>query len=249
MYSFDGDTTAYFEYVPDAVGNYTLQFFFAGDYYPIGYYINGVVVSTAGSTQSFTGTGYNATQDCYYQPSYTSKYTLVVQQDMVASWSGSALPGAGDYWSRPISPDNREWWVIGGNYPYNEVGGGAGTTGWPDNTNVYASNYKFIPYVEGPKSAHIAWRRNFNVNDGVIGGLIDNAASPAQEPASGASGPTIVFEGRCYQTITEPFNGITQTVWECYDIQTGKIYWDLTNVTRVPTMISYAEPAGPVPGA
>ena len=36
MVSYGGDTTAWFTYVPSVAGNYTLQFFFAGDYYPKG---------------------------------------------------------------------------------------------------------------------------------------------------------------------------------------------------------------------
>jgi len=90
--------------------------------------------------------------------SHTDKYTLSVQQAPVTSWPASALPGPGNYWSKPISPDNREWWLIGGSDPNNEVGGGTGTPGWPDNTNVYTSpisSYEFVPYTTGPTSAHI----------------------------------------------------------------------------------------------
>ena len=120
-----------------------------------------------------------------------------------------------------------------------------------------------VPYTQGPKSAHIAWRRQ-GALDGIFGGLIDgaytqyqapnlmynNAVSTFQQVGPGQSGnPNLVFEGRCYQAITKPYNGITQTVWECYDIQTGQIYWDLTNVTRIPTLISFAENTPPVPGA
>jgi len=129
MVSYQGDTTAWFEYVPGQVGTYTLQFSFAGDYYPVGYYVNGVINNTA------TTGGYNSTQSVYYASSQTAKYTLTVQQDQVASWPASPLPT--DYWSRPISPENREWWVIGGNCPYNEVGGGTGTLGWQDNKNSF----------------------------------------------------------------------------------------------------------------
>jgi len=92
MVSYQGDTTAWFTYTPSVVGNYTFQFFFAGDYYPVGYYLNGVMVNIAGSTASFTGTGYNATQDVYYAPSHTAAYTLSVQQAQVTSWPVAALP-------------------------------------------------------------------------------------------------------------------------------------------------------------
>ena len=149
MVSYAADTTAWITYTPDVVGNYTVQFFFAGDYYPTGYYLLGYRVATAQSvpvgsyyaphggalTNTLTST-FNATQDCYYEPSQTLAYSLVVQQNYVNSWQPSPLPGAGDYWTRPISPINREWWVIGGNDPDWEIGGGTGTPGWPANTYI-----------------------------------------------------------------------------------------------------------------
>jgi hypothetical protein len=259
MVSYGGDTTAWFTYIPTVAGNYTLQFFFAGDYYPKGAYVDGIVNGT--KTAYSAAATFNATQDCFYKPSQSAKYPLTVQQDFVSSWQETPPPT--DYWTRPISPMNRLWWVIGGSDPSYEVGGGTGTTGWPDNTNVYTNNYNFVSYATGPKSAHIAWRRQ-GALDGIFGGLIDgaytqyqapnlmynNAVSTFQQVGPGLSGnPNIVFEGRCYQAITKPFNGITQTVWECYDLRTGEIYWDLTNVTRIPTLISFAENTPPVPGA
>ncbi len=100
----------------------------------------------------------------YYKPSSTAEIELTVQQDMVASWPPSPLPT--DYWTRPISPENREWWIIGGNTPFNGAGGGPY---WPANTNIYRSNYKFTPYVEGPTSSHIVWRKPGGM-DGIFGG-------------------------------------------------------------------------------
>ena len=137
--SYLGDTTAYFTWVPTVAGNYTLQFSFAGDYYPAGTYTDGFLNYTGPLVSG--AAPFTATQSCYYEPSMTAKYTLIVQQNPVASVQPSALPGPGDYWSRPIQPGNREWWIIGGNDPNNQVGGGTGTPGWPDNTNVYTSVY------------------------------------------------------------------------------------------------------------
>lgn len=259
MVSYQGDTTAWFTYVPVAIGEYKLQFFFAGDYYPAGYYVNGLVNGTLG--QYSAAAPFNATKDVYYEPSQTAVYTLTVQQDQVASWPPVALPT--DYWTRPISPENRDWWVIAGNNPNSQIGGGAGSPGWPDNTNVYASNYNFIPYVTGPTSAHIVWRRQGALG-GLFGGLIDGAYTPYQAPnreydnvkttfnqaGPGISGnPNILYQGRLYQSIQKPFNGKTQNVWECTDIRTGEVIWDLTDITQVPTLISYAEDTPPVPGA
>ncbi len=264
--SYQADATAWLTYTPDVSGNYTLQFKFAGDYYPVGYYYQGVLTWTPQNSTIFVSggnmanQGFNATQDCYYAPSQTQAYQLVVQPDFVYSWQATPLPT--DYWTRPIQPSNRDWWIIGGNSPNNEVGG-VGAEGWPDNTNAYRSNYKFTPYVQGPNSAHIVWKMQGPGFSGVFGGLIDGAYTKFQEADQDFNGaafsfgtagpgqagnPNIVWQGRCYQSIAKVFDGVTQNVWTCYDLRTGQIYWEKTGINQVPTYISYSENAPPVSG-
>lgn len=181
---------------------------------------------------------------------------------MVPSWQAAILPT--DYWTRPITPNNREWWVIGGNCPNNEMGGGTGSEGWPDNTNIYRSNYKFTPYVMAPNSGHIVWKMQGPGFSGAFGGLINGAYTKyqqADQDFNGASfsfgtagpgnagNPNIVWQGRCYQSITKVYNGVTQAVWTCYDLRTGEIYWEKTGINQVPQYISYSQNAPPVSGA
>ncbi len=266
--SYQADATAWLTYTPNVAGNYTIQFSFAGDYYPAGYYYMGLLANTSQSSTIYVSggnmanQGFNATQDCYYKPSTSQKYALVVQDEMVPSWQSTPLPT--DYWTRPITPNNREWWVIGGNCPNNEIGGGTGSEGWPDNTNIYRSNYKYTPYVLGPNSGHIVWKMQGPGFSGAFGGLIDGAYTKyqqADQDFNGASfsfgtagpgnagNPNIVWQGRCYQSITKVFDGVTQSVWTCYDLRTGEIYWEKTGITQVPQYISYSENAPPVSGA
>ena len=266
--SYQADATAWLTYKPTEAGNYSVQFSFAGDYYPAGYYYMGLLTNTSQSSTIFVSggnmanQGFNATQDCYYAPSQSPKYSLVVQEAPVSSWQASPLPS--DYWTRPISPNNREWWVIGGNCPNNEMGGGTGTEGWPDNTNIYRSNYKFTPYVQGPNSGHIVWKMQGPGFSGAHGGLINGAYTKYQQADQDFNGgsfsfgtagpgtagnPNIVWQGRCYQSITKVFNGVTQAVWTCYDIRTGEILWERTGVNQVPQYISYSQNAPPVSGA
>ena len=255
--SYEGDATGWFNYVPDAAGNYTLQFNFGGDYYPAGTYTEGVVNSTATTTVS-SAAKYVATQSCYYAPSSTATYTLVVQQNFVSSWPVSTLPT--DYWTRPIVPDNREWWVIGGNSPFNYRGGGSY---WPADTNTYASNYFFTPYVQGPTSCHIAWRAAGAASTGIQGGGENTQwAAPVNyddsfSPASGAynagpgtdGNPAIAFEGRLYGKVMSVFNGVPMYVWQCTDIRTGKVIWQQPWTAQMPTMISSSFITPLVPGA
>ena len=122
-----------------------------------GTYFNGKVYNNVAAIGPYTATMFGAPiylDSAYYKPSECPVVTLTVQNETVASWQGAPLPT--DYWTRPININNREWWEIGGQYPFAGQGGGPG---YPENTNAYASNYKFTPYVEAPNTAHVAWKR------------------------------------------------------------------------------------------
>lgn len=61
--------------------------------------------------------------------------------------------------------------------------------------------------------------------------------------------PDIIYAGRCYDTVTTTLpDGTTGSVWQCYDLRTGEIYWEKTDVDGTPTYIEYDEGLGEVPG-
>ena len=222
--SYIADTTAWFEYTVDQIGTWKLKFDFPGGYFPPGNYTSNASL-TLNQISSFT-------QSVYYKPSSTIEYNLTVQETPAASWPPAPLPT--DYWTRPISLENREWYIIGGNYPFNGHGGGSD---WPANTNTYASNYLFTPWVQAPNTAHIAWRQQQAI-DGLVGGQTKFASL-----TPGVATPSIIYEGRCYQTVTRvsPTGTGTQTFWQCYDLRTGNLYWERPLYTgeSAPTAINY----------
>jgi len=232
--SYIGDATAWFEYVADEVGEWKLQFEFPGGYFPAGNYTVPAEAYLGAQTVSFT-------QSCYYEPSKTAEQTLVVQEEQVTSWTDNPLPSG--YWTRPVSSDDRNWASILGDYPWR----GPGTSSsWPEDTNRYwSSNYRFTPYVQAPNSAHIVWKRQDAIG-GIIGGDYGQLSYPLA--IIGVSNfPTIVYAGRCYQTVTKPFDGVTQSVWQCYDLRTGEVYWERTGVSA-PSAIEYYIAGGEHPG-
>ena len=247
--SYTADATAWFIYTVDQIGTWKAQFSFAGDYYPAGIYYNGLVYPSLAAVGPYTVSAFGGPTymaSAYYKPS-TVTVQFTVQTDQVMSWPPSALPT--DYWTRPVSPMNREWAPIIGDYPY--IGHMINP---PPNTNPYASNYKFTPYVQAPNSCHIVWARQ-----GALASLM--GGDLGQKPIGSGEGtyagtPSIIFEGRCYQTITKPMmqliNGSYQSwptsVLECYDLRTGQVYWDLTGITA-PTAINYNSGVEAVPGA
>ena len=242
--SYMADATAWFNYIPDQVGTYKFKFESAGTYLPAGDYKDS---PTGGAFFALAG-NYTLGASVYYTPASTDWQELTVQEDMVASYPPAALPT--DYWTRPIYPDKREWYPIAGNYPF---------TGavYYDSRVLYASNYKYTAYVQAPNSAHIVWRKLGNIA-GLIGGeqyQYSLSASPGT--------PSIIFSGRCYQTLGKVVNGQAKNIWECYDLRTGEVYWDIEAPTvttmgmfgpattvLAPSFISYEQSTSEaVPGA
>ncbi len=247
--SYAGDGSAWASYVPDQVGTYKFRYDFLGMYYPAAYYYQGKVVANGTSGASYLGSA-------YYKPATTPEVSVTVQQNMVASWPVAALPT--DYWERPVSPNNREWKSILGNWPATGVDGWRGAEPWPENTNRYMSNYRYVPWVQAPGSAHILRKEV-----GAIGGLIGGESGQYSSVGGGVS-PSIIFAGRCYASVSVPpdpvyINGTWQypssvsavTKWRCFDLRTGQIYWErpVASGETLPTIITYEPGGAEVPGA
>jgi len=236
--SYQGDSSAWLQYTVDQPGTWKIKFEFPGGYFPPGNY-------TVPATSFMGAATYSFTKSVYYKPSSDGPYNFTVQTEQVLSWPPAPLPT--DYWTRPISPENREWWVIAGNCPFNGRGGGPY---WPANTNTYMSNYKFTPWVQGPNSAHIVWKKQGSVLAGITG-LAGQWAKPvsydeAFDTATGAYGagpgangnPAILFQGKLYGKVLSVFGGKPMYVWRCTDVRTGEVYWEQPWTSQMPTIIS-----------
>ena len=254
MDSYRADTTAWFEYTADQVGIWRLKFEFPGGFFPAGNYTTheGAVFSqSADQITSFV-------KSVYYEPSSTNWQELTVQEDMVYSWPDLGLPT--DYWTRPISPEHREWATISGWFPYTGLGGGAG---WPANTNNYKSNYDFTPYVQAPETSHVVWKEPRSLA-GLVGSDWGTFSLLGGGGFGGSITPSIIFNGRCYGTATKALlDGTQATMWQCYDLRTGELYWEQQAQTTtmlifgvfeittsvVPSSVHLEQGHGEVPGA
>jgi hypothetical protein len=229
--SYSADATAWFSFIPDQVGTWKLKFNFAGEYYP-----NGTYATSGFLTDNASQTGAFYINSAYYKPDSTEWQTLTVQNDMVWSWPLTSLPT--DYWTRPVHIENRAWWSILGSYPgYGVVGGGSN---WPEDTNIYNSNYNFVPYVTAPNTAHIVYKQQIGIA-GMIGGTAGQYGA-----TSSSSAPSVIYAGRAYQTMNVPINGNVTSCAVCWDIRTGQQYYALPiekgGIT--PQVVSYTAPGG-----
>ncbi len=242
MDSYCADATAWFEWIADEVGEWSLKFEFPGGYFPAGIYSSGL--GRGADDTSFSGS-------CYYKPSSTAEQTLVVTEEMVYSWPESAYPT--DYWERPVAPENREWWSTLGNFPWHGPGGGPMWDERHPETNIYQGGVRGVPrsrftaWVTAPNSAHVVWKR-----EGNIAGLIGGDVGPITLDIGGGGYPNVIVNGRAYQAI--PKTGTTgpegQTYWQCYNLRTGEIYWErpLFSGESEPTNIEYSSGELRVPG-
>jgi hypothetical protein len=234
--SYHADTTGWFEYTVDQVGEWTLKFDFPGAYFP--------AAEVAGGWGEAPTVRMGST---YYEPSSTKEQTLTVQEDMVYSWPDLGLPT--DYWERPASLEHREWWSILGGYPgTGYVGGGSiWDELYPGTNPRWSAAYDFHPWAQGPNTAHIVWKEQR-----AIAGLIGGYTYYAGITTRGVSTPDLVYAGRCYDTMTVPVDGVPTSCAVCYDLRTGEMYYAIPTADGgvTPNIISYNPPGeGSVPGA
>jgi hypothetical protein len=216
--SYVADGTSWFTYVPTTIGEWKFVFNFAGEWFPAGYYTRGLYSTTR--TGEFASAIFNPS--VYVSPATSNTVVITVQSDLVSSWQ-SPLPT--DYWSRPIEPNNREWYAIGGNYPWVDRMFGA---------NAWNDEY-YGPFISAPNTPHIVWKQTQ-----ALAGLIGGEAY--QFPTlSGAGTPSLIYMGRCYQTMTIPINGVPTSCAVSYDLRTGQQYYAIPTASGgvTPSRIAY----------
>lgn len=240
------DTAAtWMEYVPDQLGSYKYKVDFPGTFCPAGVYNNGVVYTDAASA----GYGYSGapiyTGSTYYKPDSSPEYTFTVQQDMV--WSQPYVPLPADYWTRNVGVELREWLPIIGDWPWHGPAGPDYYSLYPDCSPYWNTRMDFFPYVQGPSTAHVAWKRIDNIA-GITGAgryatYGDRGWSyevPSSTTSSGPSAITMVIGGRGYMTVPrvrgQMINGSIQqvatTALQCVDIRTGNVRWEVDGFTH-----------------
>ena len=138
---------------------------------------------------------------------------------MVASWPSVPLPT--DYWKRPISAENREWYPIAGAIPLQVQ-----SIILIDRV-LYASNYKYTAYVQAPNTCHVAWRRQ-----GALAALSEEQLINTPRIAGGGN-PNIFYAGKSLPSPDKNGKWSADYIYECYDLRTGQIYWDIP-VPRLP---------------
>ena len=261
--TYVADGTMWMPYICDQAGEWFFQLDYPGEYFPAGTYMDGKHYAPGVPLPPGTGLGYVGSTATYnagvtIKSSSTGIQKLTVQDDIIPSWPESPLPT--DYWTRPVGEENREWWPILGSYPWWGDGSIDVTGTWnyyyPNTNPTYNSAYGFVPWVSGPESAHIVWKRMYQLG-GLSGGDFGGASSIAPSIFGWGMRPDLIVMGRAFHTVTRSFqdkpsagNSSIQPYWQSYDIRTGEIFWErrLVDGETAPTILEWTTSAAEVEG-
>jgi hypothetical protein len=196
--SIQADTTMWTTWTPDTVGTYTLQCIYPGETVPIGTPYQSITIGSPYS--SYTTTPY------VYLPSKSLITTLTVQTTPIPGYQPTAMPT--QYWSMPISIENREWYTLLGDWYQSGNGGGC-----------YSQ-----PYGGAPLSPHIYWTIPPYAG-GLVGNSFNFSTYDGQSPPTGnvVNFMTMAIDGYGYYSTPEGMH--------CVDLQTGNELWVSSNVT------------------
>ena len=204
-------------YVPTVAGNYTFVGYFptqiAENTNPYPYY-----------TKAFPLQYPLAANDSYLT-STSAPATLTVQTTSIPSTQYPANPLPTEFWTNPVTSMNRNWYVINGNWYSTTLSGDASNQG------------NFNPYTQAPSTAHILWTRP-QAFGGQIGGSFGSdslavyATGTAYEGKFGYRGNSpVILNGYLYYTF---FPGASNNPdgFDCVDLKTGQILWNMPFVTN-----------------
>ena len=169
------------------------------------------------------GRGGQVSVSVYAEAGTSEKIPLTVQEEPLQYWPGVPLPT--EYWSRPIDSQAREWNTISGS--------------WLDTNR---RNPSYMPYNNGPETAHVLWTRQ-ETTGGLVGGALDNALTLSDnsyemgDAYEGKFSSRLIIDGKLiYNVYAGPSIGAVDNRREyaCIDIHTGELLWSrvlLNNLT------------------
>jgi hypothetical protein len=228
------DTTSnqHTTFVPDQVGEYTLEFTYPGQTYTETDYISSGIGMPPGPNPY--------TNDTFLASSASMKLT-VQQEQLPAAIGGYPLPN--EYWARPIYGENTNWWEISSNWL------GLGAPGYGGYTNFGGDNaggecngqQTFPGDAVGPQTAHVMWTKPLQ-SGGVVGG--NNFDVQGQTFFDGSAyiiryNNPIILDGKLYYTEPVGFSNTGYSMGvggsgygptDCVDLRTGEVIWSRTDV-------------------
>jgi hypothetical protein len=200
------------EFVPDVIGNYTVQAFYKGQT------INGTV---SGKVLTYN-----------ILPAISEPVTFRVVEEQLPGNFMTPLPT--EYWSRPIYATNYDWAQLGGNW------WGLGKPSFTDTGGYDATGNNFNAYSKAPNSPHIMWVKP-TAFGGQVGHPIssDQESQYTSTSILYRQFEPIIMNGiifyKLYPNVPTTATSVSGTPgWAAVDLRTGQTLWTKdTNDTLV----------------
>jgi hypothetical protein len=187
-------------FVPDMVGTYRFQTHFPAQTYTW-------TKMTIFHPQLFQKT-------VLYKASDSEITELVVQEDPLPYYSDHPLPG--EFWTRPVDAQLRDWYMIAGNW-------------------LSTPNNLYVPYNEyAPETAHILWAKPLTTG-GIAGGITGQHAMEEGDAYEGKFQGSLIVNGILYyrrygnQIFGPLLNDAQATI--AVDLRTGEELWTKEGIT------------------
>jgi hypothetical protein len=217
-------------FIPDQVGDYTLEFTYPGQTYTENQ------ANTPGLPANWA-----VYENDTFLPSSASTHITVQQEQLPPPIGGYPLPT--EYWTRPIYGENTNWWEISSNW----LGIGAPNYGGWMNTgqDALSGPNTFMQVYPGDaigsQTAHVMWTKPMQ-SGGVVGG--NNFDVQGQTFFDGSAyliryNNPIILDGKLYYTEPISFSNTGYGFFgdptgygptDCVDLRTGKVIWSRTDV-------------------
>jgi len=206
-----------FSFVPDKVGNYTMQAFYPGQ-----------VLTGNNPLNTTNGTLNRQFIGSKMLPCESNIKTLMVTEEQVGQiYQTPPLPT--EFWTRPIYGTNWQWGELGSNW-FGISGSGA-----------YDASGNVLPSGPAPNTAHIVWTKATQFG-GQPGSPI---GSDSSTPYSSVSllqqyfKPVTILNGILYYNRYAALG--TLIGWEAIDVHTGEVLWSKPAGTTGAESISYGQ--------
>jgi outer membrane protein assembly factor BamB len=174
------------------------------------------------------GRGGYVSYSVYLEASTSEKLPLIVQQEPLPTYPGVPLPT--EYWTRPIDTQAYAWSPIAGS--------------WLDGSR---RNPQYMPYNDGPETAHVLWTKA-ETNGGLVGGALDNSLTLENiffeigDAYEGKFASRLIIAGKLYYDKYASSDNTHEMV--CVDLHTGKTLWSRTLVDNNNQSVMTPAPGG-----
>ncbi|HEX9261124.1 MAG TPA: PQQ-binding-like beta-propeller repeat protein [Candidatus Bathyarchaeia archaeon] len=174
------------------------------------------------------GRGGFVSYSVFLEASTSERLPVIVQADPLPIYPGAPLPT--EYWTRPIDTQAYDWSTISGS--------------WFDGSRRLP---QYMPYNDGPETAHVLWTKA-ETNGGLVGGALDNSLAlnsiffEIGDAYEGKFASRLILAGRLYYDKYASSDNTREMV--CVDLHTGKTLWSRTLVDNNGQSVMTPAPGG-----